>query len=47
MDAYVHGGSSFYSLAEASQDHYLALMVDRAGKNKETIETQTQPWAQN
>jgi hypothetical protein len=45
MDAYAKGGEEFYSLAEASQDHYLALIVDRAVKNKEKITTVTQPWA--
>lgn len=45
MDAYVKGGAEFYSLAEASQDHYLSLMIDRAVKNNETVRTITQPWA--
>lgn len=45
MNDYAKGGAEFYSLAEASQDHYLALMVDRAVKNKEKITTETQPWA--
>ena len=45
MDAYVHGGPEFYSLAEASQDHYLALSVERALQSKETVTTVTQPWA--
>jgi predicted dehydrogenase len=45
MDRYVKGGPEFYSLAEASQDHYIALMIDRAVKNKERVRTETQPWA--
>ncbi len=45
MDQYAKGGPEFYSLAEASQDHYLALMVDKAAKTGETIKTETQPWA--
>lgn len=45
MDIYAKGGPEFYSLAEASQDHYLALMIDRAVKNNEKIKTVTQPWA--
>ena len=45
MDQYVKGGPEFYSLAEASQDHYLALMVDKAVKTGETVKTETQPWA--
>ena len=45
MDQYAKGGPGFYSLAEASQDHYLALMIDQAAKTGETIKTETQPWA--
>lgn len=45
MDVYAKGGPEFYSLAEASQDHYLSLMMDRAVKNNERIQTVTQPWA--
>jgi hypothetical protein len=46
MDEYVHGGPSFYSLAEASQDHYINLMIDQALKSGETVQTLTQPWAE-
>ena len=45
MNIFVNGGPGFYSLAEASQDHYLALIIDKAVKNKEKIKTVTQPWA--
>lgn len=45
MDAYVNGGQSFYSLAEASQDAYLALMMDKAMGSGEKVVTETQPWA--
>ena len=45
MDEYVKSGKSFYDLAEASQDHYLALMIINAYKSKETIVTEKQPWA--
>jgi len=45
MDAYVKGGAEFYSLAEASQDRYLSLMIERAVKNNEIVRTITQPWA--
>ncbi|MGO4373691.1 Gfo/Idh/MocA family protein [Paenibacillus sp. MCAF20] len=36
---------SFYSLAEASQDHYLALMMQQAIATGETVNTQPQVWA--
>lgn len=46
MDAFARGGPSFYSLAEAMQDHYLSLAMDRAADTGETVETETQPWAE-
>jgi predicted dehydrogenase len=45
MARYVDGGPSFYSLAEASQDHYLGLVVDEAVKTGGTVATRRQPWA--
>lgn len=45
MEAHVHGAPAFYPLAEACQDHYLALSVERALQNKEAVKTVTQPWA--
>lgn len=45
MDGYVNDGQSFYSLAEASQDAYLALMMDKAMNSGDKVVTQTQPWA--
>jgi predicted dehydrogenase len=45
MDEYVRGGQSFYSLAEASQDAYLALMMEKAMSSGEKVVTETQPWA--
>lgn len=45
MASYVKGGESFYSLAEASQDHYLGMMIDLAVKTREIIKTTKQAWA--
>lgn len=44
MAEHVDGGPSMYSLAEASQDHYLALMVKRAVETGQTVRTQPQVW---
>lgn len=46
MDAYISGGPDFYSLAEASQDHYVSLMIEQALASSETVSTTLQPWAQ-
>jgi predicted dehydrogenase len=45
MDAYANGGQSFYSLAEAAQDHYLGIMIDRAVETREPVQTEKQAWA--
>ena len=45
MARYVEGGESFYGLAEASQDQYLSLMVERAVASGDAVTTTTQPWA--
>lgn len=39
------GGPSFYSLAEASQDHYIGMLMEEAIKTGKTIQSQQQPWA--
>jgi len=44
MDEYIKKGVSFYSLAEASQDQYLAFMIEESFKNKKHIITETQCW---
>ena len=45
MAEYVGGGPPVYSLAEACQDHYFGLMIQRAIETGETVVTETQPWA--
>jgi predicted dehydrogenase len=44
MANYVRGGESFYSLADASQDLYLSLMIEQAAKQKASLHTETQRW---
>jgi len=46
MAAYAGGGPSFYGLPEASQDHYLSLMLNRAIETGEKVMTTKQPWAE-
>jgi hypothetical protein len=45
MDVYAKGGPAFYSLAEASQDAYLSLMIEKSLETKENVITKSQPWA--
>lgn len=45
MAEYAQGGDDFYSLAEASQDHYLSMMLQRAEETGAPLLTETQPWA--
>lgn len=45
MADYANGGTDFYSLAEASQDHYLNLLMEQSIASGQTIHSDTQPWA--
>lgn len=45
MADYTRGGASFYSLAEASQDHYLGMMIEKAIQTGETMIARPQIWA--
>jgi hypothetical protein len=45
MGDYTRGGASFYSLAEASQDHYLGMMIEKAIQTSETITAGPRCWA--
>jgi hypothetical protein len=44
MSAHVDGGPPFYSLAEASQDHYLQLLMQQAVTTGEVVTSTPQPW---
>jgi predicted dehydrogenase len=44
MSAYLAGGAGFYSLPEASQDHYLSLMMLRALETGQSVRTSAQVW---
>jgi hypothetical protein len=44
MRRYLETGNSFYSLAEASQDHYLSLLIDEAARSGRTQESSKQVW---
>ena len=46
MGRYLETGESFYSLAEASQDHYLSLMMDEATRSGRILESSNQVWRQ-
>jgi len=46
MARYVEGGPEFYGLAEASQDHYLSMMIEQALATGEPVRTSLQPWTQ-
>ncbi|QHW33877.1 Gfo/Idh/MocA family oxidoreductase [Paenibacillus rhizovicinus] len=46
MGEYAAGGSDFYGLAEACQDHYLALAMQRSLETGEAVTTETQCWAE-
>ncbi|MBC8081212.1 MAG: Gfo/Idh/MocA family oxidoreductase [Gorillibacterium sp.] len=46
MEYYVQGGPAFYSLAEASQDHYLSILVQEAIQTGMIVKSTKQIWAQ-
>jgi len=47
MSSYVNGGPSFYSLAQASQDHYLSLMFSKSLNENKPVLTKSQPWIEH
>lgn len=44
MRDYVETGRSFYSFAEAAQDHYLALSIDEAAASGKQVATSDRSW---
>ena len=44
MADYAQGGEPFYALAEAAQDRYLDLLMERALANGEAVTSQPQVW---
>jgi predicted dehydrogenase len=45
MAVFVQTGEPFYSLAEASHDHYLGMLVDEAAESGQTLHSGEVPWA--
>ncbi|MEK3913348.1 Gfo/Idh/MocA family protein [Paenibacillus sp. FSL H7-0331] len=47
MAAYATGGPGFYGLPEASQDHYIGMLIEQAIVSGETVVSVRQPWAES
>ncbi|MFB3881916.1 MAG: Gfo/Idh/MocA family protein [Armatimonadota bacterium] len=45
MDEYVRTGKEFYPLWEASQDHYLSLLVAQVIQSGQPVQATRQPWS--
>jgi len=45
MAVYAAGGPEFYGLPEASQDHYIGMLMEKAIKTGETVVSERQIWA--
>ena len=45
MSTYARGGKPFYSVAEASQDRYLDLLIAEAAETGQTVTATQMPWA--
>lgn len=46
MGQYIQGGPAFYSLQEACQDHYIAMLCDEAATTGRPVQTTRQLWAE-
>lgn len=47
MAAYAAGGPSFYGLPDASQDHYIGMLIEQAIRTGETVVSEHQPWSES
>ncbi|WP_163877446.1 Gfo/Idh/MocA family protein [Paenibacillus favisporus] len=45
MAVYAAGGPSFYNLSDASQDHYLGMLIQQAIQSGETVVSSRQVWS--
>ena len=45
MSEYVEGGPDFYGLAEASQDHYLSILMNQTIESGQAVQSQSQIWS--
>ena len=46
MARYLETGNSFYGLAEASQDHYLSMLIHQAANTGDAVESSNQIWCE-
>nr|WP_159882079.1 Gfo/Idh/MocA family oxidoreductase [Paenibacillus puerhi] len=46
MAVYAAGGPEFYGLPDASQDHYIGMLMEQAIRTGETVVSARQPWAE-
>jgi len=45
MADYVKGGPEFYGLPDASQDHYLGILMEESIRSGGTVRAVKQPWS--
>ena len=45
MAVHAAGGPGYYGLAEASQDHYLGMLINQAAASGQAVRAVRQPWA--
>jgi hypothetical protein len=47
MAIYAAGGPAFYGLPDASQDHYIGMLIEQAVASGETVKSVRQPWSES